>query len=426
MTTAILLSITDDFDEMGFLLSTLEIDVIKTFVQKRPAPHTSTYVGSGKMDEIFLEVDGMEYDYVVVNGTLRPSQHHTIETKLQKECLDRIGVILRIFRDHAHTKEAKAQVELARLRYELPFLREWIHKAKGGERPGFMSGGEYATQVYYQHARSHMKKIEEELQSLSAQREVRRAQRKTKGYSLVSIAGYTNAGKTALLNVLCDSSIEVDDRYFSTLSTTTRRLPSSHRNILVTDTVGFIKDLPPDLVNAFNSTLEEIYHADLILLVFDASEELQMIVDKLSTSLNILLPRLVEQRLVVVGNKTDAITERRATEIRSRVRELIAPYELVFISAQESHGIEGLVENICLIQGRTEVITAELPITDDARKLLSKVYGICDVSKDETADDHIALIVNCSPEDTEKIVGWLESVGARVSCVERAASPPTP
>jgi GTP-binding protein HflX len=419
MAKAILLSIDEDLAEMRALLSTLEIEIVETFLQKRSEPHKNYYLGPGKIDEVVSEVDGTEYDYVVINGDLRPSQHHAIEMKFQKECIDRIGVILRIFREHAHTKEAKAQVDLARFRYELPFLREWIHKAKSGERPGFLSGGEYATQVYYQHARSHMKRIEDELRALSVQREVRRAQRKTKGYSLVSIAGYTNAGKSALLNSLCDASIEVDDRYFSTLSTTTKRLPGKRRNVLVTDTVGFIKKLPPDLVDAFNSTLEEIYYADLILLVFDASEDMDVIEDKLSTSLDILLPRLVEQRLLVVGNKLDLISEEKREEVHARVSAVVAPHELLFVSAERRTGLDLLVSNITLIQNRTEQIVAELPLTDNSKKLLSKLYGLCEVTKDEIEGDHIAVALACSPEDVEKIAGWLQSIGASVVSIDR-------
>ncbi|MCJ7561826.1 MAG: 50S ribosome-binding GTPase, partial [Thermoplasmata archaeon] len=170
--------------------------------------------------------------------------------RFQKECIDRVGVILRIFSEHAQTPEAIAQVQLARLRYEQPFLREWVNKAKSGERPGFLSGGGYATDVYYEHARTHIKRLEKKLIDISQGREVKRLRRHEQGYLLVSLAGYTNAGKSALMNALCSSDVEVSSELFSSLSTTTRRIPGMKENVLMIDTVGFIRDLPPDLINA--------------------------------------------------------------------------------------------------------------------------------------------------------------------------------
>src|SRR5512136_55325 len=156
---------------MRSLLKTLDIVVVKEYVQKRQLPHKVGFLGPGKLDEILEEIKSLDLDFITVNGTLKPSQHHFLEMKFQKECMDRTGVILRIFSDHAHTPEAIAQVTLAELRYELPFLREWVHKAKSGERPGFLAGGAYATDVYYEHAKSQARRIEEDLREISRQRE---------------------------------------------------------------------------------------------------------------------------------------------------------------------------------------------------------------------------------------------------------------
>ena len=292
MKKAIVLCIADENDEMRSLLDTLNVQIEREHIQKRSHPHKVGFLGPGKLAEILEDTKELGFDIVVINGVLRPSQHHFLEMKFQKECIDRPGVILRIFAEHAHTPEAIAQVTLAKLRYEVPFLREWIHKAKSGDRPGFLAGGAYATDVYLEHAKTQSRRIEKRLTDLSKQRETSRAERRSKGYTLVSLAGYTNAGKSALLNKLCDATVEVDDRMFSTLSTTTRRIVGLKGNVPVTDTVGFIKNLPPDLIKAFLSTLEEIFYADVILLVFDASENSQSITMKLSTSLNILLPKI--------------------------------------------------------------------------------------------------------------------------------------
>mgnify|MGYP002401846593 CR=1 FL=1 len=162
---SVVLSRSLETNEIASLLSTLRIDVVKEFIQKKD-PNPSSYFGPGKLEEIEEEVKEINPDLIIVNDRLRPSQHHFLEMKFQKECVDRPGVILRIFTEHAHTPEAIAQVQLARLRYEQPFLREWIHKAKSGERPGFLAGGAYATDVYYEHAKTHMRRIEARLKEL--------------------------------------------------------------------------------------------------------------------------------------------------------------------------------------------------------------------------------------------------------------------
>ena len=301
-----IITITEDTREMHSLLDTLEYSVVKEYLQKRNYPHKVSFLGPGRIEEIEKELKELNLDLIVVNGSLKPSQHHYLEMLFQMECMDRPGVILRIFADHAHTPEAIAQVTLAKLRYELPFLREWIHKAKSGDRPGFLAGGAYATDVYFEHAKTHARAIEQNLVDLSKQREITRLKRHAKGYSLVSLAGYTNAGKSALMNALCKSQVEVDDRLFSTLSTTTRRISGVKGNVLVTDTVGFIRDLPGDLVEAFSATLEELRHADLLVHLVDISnpryEEQMEAVEKILGSLDLLLlPKLF------VFNKVDLV-----------------------------------------------------------------------------------------------------------------------
>lgn len=232
MKKTVIFSITEDTQEIRSLLDTLNVVVLKEFIQTRSQPHKTSFLGPGKIDDILKEIEELELDMIVINGKLKPSQHHFLEMKFQKECVDRPGVILRIFSDHAHTPEAIAQVTLAKLRYELPFLREWIHKAKSGDRPGFLAGGAYATDVYFEHARSHARHIEKRLEELSRQREVTRTKRRDSGYTLVSLAGYTNAGKSALMNKMCKAEVEVDPHLFSTLSTTTRKVIGVSGNIL--------------------------------------------------------------------------------------------------------------------------------------------------------------------------------------------------
>ena len=411
MKKVVIFSISEDTEEIRALLQTLGMEVIKEFVQNRSRPHRESFLGPGRIDEILKEMEEMEVDLIVVNGVLKPSQHHFLEMKFQMECADRTGVILRIFTDHAHTPEAIAQVTLAKLRYELPFLREWIHKSKSGDRPGFLSGGAYATDVYFEHAKTHARRIEADLSDVSKQREVTRTRRREKGYSLVSLAGYTNAGKSALMNKLCNAGVEVDDRLFSTLSTTTRRISGIKGNILMSDTVGFIKDLPPDLINAFNSTLEEIFDADLILLIFDASESDDVVKSKLSTSLKILLPKIENKSIAIIGNKIDLLSQESRDGITVLIKQIIQPYDLILISSVTGEGLDRLRERILRVQGHTYVIKAEMPLTDAVYSLLSRIRSSSEVSM-KIIGRHAAVIVRCKPEDSERIVGWLNVAGA--------------
>jgi len=424
MKKVVIFSISEDTEEIRSLLRTLGMEVIKEFVQNRSRPHRESFLGPGRIDEILKEMKEMDVDLIVVNGVLKPSQHHFLEMKFQKECADRTGTILRIFTDHAHTPEAIAQVTLAKLRYELPFLREWIHKSKSGDRPGFLSGGAYATDVYFEHAKTHARKIEANLSDVSKQREVTRTRRREKGYSLVSLAGYTNSGKSALMNKLCNAGVEVDDRLFSTLSTTTRRISGIKGNILMSDTVGFIRDLPPDFINAFNSTLEEIFDADMILLIFDASESDDAVKSKLSTSLKILLPKVENRSIVVIGNKMDLLSQESRDRIAVLVKPIIQLYDMILISSVTGEGLDLLRERILRVQGHTCVIEAEMPLTDAVYSLLSRLRSSAEVSM-RVMGRHAAVIVRCKPEDSERIVGWLNAAAA-AKITTNAESPETP
>ena len=412
MKKAVVLSTSSDTDEIKSLLNTLNVTVTKEYVQKVRLPHKVSFLGPGKIDEVHEEIKEQDVDLIVINGSLKPSQHHFLEMKFQKECVDRTGVILKIFSEHAHTPEAIAQVTLAKLKYEQPFLREWIHKAKSGDRPGFLAGGAYATDVYYEHAKSHARRIERNLEELSKKREVTRTVRREKGYTLVSLSGYTNAGKSALFNRLCNADVEVDDHLFSTLSTTTRKVAGIKGNVLMVDTVGFIRDLPPNLVKAFESTLEEIFYADLILLVFDSGEPIESVKSKLETSIEILLPRIEGRSMMVVGNKMDTVDQGTLSEVREAVLPMIGSHELVFVSALTGDGIDDLKGFISREQRLHRTITATLPLTDGSYSLLSRIRSNAYVEED-VSQTSLEVRIRCRAEDAQKIQGWLERIGAK-------------
>lgn len=411
-----MLTLDPDLDELKALLDTLNIAVIGEFVQRLRHPHRTSFLGPGKIEEVKSGIKDLEADVVVVNGILRPAQHHFLEMTFQRECIDRPGVILRIFASHAHSPEATAQVTLARLRYELPFLREWIHKAKSGDRPGFLSGGAYATDVYYEYAKTQARRIEQGLKDLTARREIARSKRREKGFLLVSLAGHTNVGKSALLNALSGAQVEVDNRMFSTLSTTTRRLTDQESLVLLTDTVGFLKDLPPDLLDAFNSTLEEIFQADLVLLVLDVSEEWKVVKEKLKSSFDILLPSVEPSRIVLVGNKVDLLLPSSAQHIASLVRNQHPGHDLFLVSAKTGTGLDGLKQRILAARELSCVIEARIPHTNEAYSLASRLRSIARITESST-DTTLSIQVSCNPDDREKIEAWIKAVGGVIdSC----------
>ncbi|MGF3554835.1 MAG: GTPase, partial [Thermoplasmatota archaeon] len=213
ITNAIIISLDDDITEIKELANTLNYNVVNFFIQHRETPDVNTYIGSGKVEEIkkFIENSEKKINLIIINGELKPSQWFNLEKKFEIDVYDRIRLILAIFEKRAEKKEAKLQVKLAQLQYERPFVRELIHRARSGEHPGFMAGGEYQVDDYYETIKKQMKKIKKELENIRFQREILRQHRHTGGFYLVSLAGYTNAGKSSLLNLLSKENVYVED-----------------------------------------------------------------------------------------------------------------------------------------------------------------------------------------------------------------------
>src|SRR3972149_4757795 len=268
----LLVGLSNDLAEIRALIDSAGYHLAGELVQRRPHPDPRYFIGKGKLEELKRVAKESGAEVVVFAGALRPSQHYELEKSLGVQCFDRLRVILEIFTQRAHSREAQLQTELAMLQYEIPILREWIHSAAAGERPGFMAGGEYRVEAFYETVKRKMNKVRRELAAVSRERALRRDQRQGRGFFHVGIAGYANAGKSSLFNVLSGETVLVDSRLFTTLSTTTRALQHVKGRVLLTDTVGLVSDVPLWLVEAFHSTLEEIYVADLVLLLVAASE----------------------------------------------------------------------------------------------------------------------------------------------------------
>lgn len=245
---------------------------VLAIVEQNREEHPRYNIGPGKLEELKELVKELKPDKVIFANRLTPSQAYNLWKELRIEIMDRWQLVLEIFEKRAHSKEAKLQVELASLQYEIPLVKEAIRRIRLGDRAGFKGMGEYQTQQYLKHIRYRMGKIRDELERVKADREVKRKKRENAGFVLVALAGYTNAGKSTLLNALADENVEAKNQMFTTLDTTTRRFRLGTKRILATDTVGFIDGLPPFIVEAFHSTLEEIVKADIVLLVLDSSE----------------------------------------------------------------------------------------------------------------------------------------------------------
>ncbi len=276
------------------LCRTLDYSVTRVFTQRLKKPDPKYFIGTGKAEEITQSLaEYAQLEFAVFDCSLKPSQVFNLETKLGLRVIDRSTLILMIFLHHARTREAKLQVEYAIIKHQLPYVKELVRRSKMGEHPGYMAGGEYKVDEYYRLANTRIRTIQLDLRKIKTSRGQQRKHRRGQGFLLISVAGYTNAGKSSILKVLTDARVLVDDRMFSTVSPKTRRFRNS--KILLTDTVGFIQNIPTQLIEAFKSTLEEIIDADQIMLIVDISEPPEMIKRKLITCFNTINQLIIER-----------------------------------------------------------------------------------------------------------------------------------
>jgi len=416
---AFILSLTDDISEIVQLTESLGYKILKTFIQHRLTPDVNTYAGPGKIDEIeeFLKQKNDEDVLLIVNGELRPSQWFALEKKLQITVYDRIRLILAIFEHRAERREAKLQVRLAQLQYERPFVRELIHRTKDGEHPGYMAGGEYQVDDYYEMIKRQVKDIKDDLEKIRADREVHRQTRYKSGFYLVSLAGYTNAGKSSLLNLLTDEHVRVEEQLFSTLSTTTRKINKSvhHIPILLTDTVGFIENLPSLIIDAFHSTLEEIEVADVIVLVVDGSEPPANVERKLQVSLHELRDLKVSSPVLVVLNKIDLLTPESLSDLVVYLEQRGVIYKelCIGVSVKTQKNIELLLEKIYALLPHRAVVKFHIPNSAMSQAFVSHLYETTRVIAVNYADD-ITVIIECNEKIKTKIISRCRELGGDI------------
>lgn len=352
--------------ELSRLAETAGSTVLDGLVQRRDKPDPATFVGSGKVRELRDVVVAAGADTVICDGELSPGQLQQLEERLQVKVVDRTALILDIFAQHASSKEGKAQVELAQLQYYLPRLRGWGEKMsrQAGGRAGANGGvgtrgpGETKLETDRRAVHKRMSKLRKELTAMRTVRSTKRGRRAENGTPGVAIAGYTNAGKSSVLNALTNAGVLVEDALFATLDPTTRRaVTPDDQPYTLTDTVGFVRHLPHQLVEAFRSTLEEVTRADLLLHVVDGADPapyaqvmaVREVLSEIAQEHDATLP----QELLVV-NKTDLISETRMVELRQ-----LLPGAL-FVSAHKHDGIEALREALADRLPRPDVFVRAL------------------------------------------------------------------
>jgi len=328
-------------EELARLVDTAGADPVELVLQRRDTPDPATYIGSGKAKELQELADALDIDLVVFDDELTPAQQRNLERLFNVDVVDRVALILDIFAQHARSQEGMVQVELAQLRYRLPRLRGRGNQlSQQGAGIGTRGPGETQLEVDRRRILSRVAKLERELDRLAKNRATQRKGRRRSARSTLALVGYTNAGKSTLLNRLTEAEVLVEDRLFSTLDPTTRRLRlTGGETVLVSDTVGFVQRLPHQLVESFRSTLEEVVDADLLLHVVDAgSPDAEYQIDAVRAVLDEIGAGEVPELLVL--NKSDLASP-------GDVKGLLASHpQAIVVSAVTGEGVPVLLDTV--------------------------------------------------------------------------------
>lgn len=391
-----LLPVEDSLKELALLADTAGIDVVGQTYQRFDRPDKATYIGSGKVEEVKLLVEELDADVIIFDAELNPRHQRELEKEFGEEIkvVDRTALILDIFAQHAQTREGKLQVELAQLEYRVPRLtRMWTHLARqAGGRAGGQSGGvglrgpgETQLESDRREINRRIKRIKRDLEQVRSHRERHRAKRQQTELKVVAIVGYTNAGKSTLLNKISQADVLSADMLFATLDPTTRKVTlSGGQEVLFTDTVGFIQKLPHDIVAAFRATLEEIIEADMILHVVDVSHpnalaQLDAVEDTLAELEVENLPQ------VIALNKIDLLPEGA-----DPLANLELQHPAVPVSAVTGEGLENLLAVIEAAMARyLQRIEVLLPY--DRGDLISLLYERGQVDSEEHRGDGVKI-----------------------------------
>jgi GTP-binding protein HflX len=365
-------------------------------IQDRPTPDPAYYIGKGKADELTILAEDNNVDIIIFDDDLSPVQLRNLERLVDKKIVDRSGLILHIFASRAKTKEAKTQVELAQLQYMLPRLtRQWTHLSKqyGGIRT--KGPGETQIETDRRMIRNRISRLKEKLEKIEAQRETQSEGRKD--FIRISLVGYTNAGKTTLFNQLTKAGMFAEDKLFATLDSTTRAINlGRNQKLLLSDTVGFIRKLPPHLIASFKSTLKEVRDADIILHVIDFShhyfEDHIKVVEQTLKELN-----ADKKNQIRVFNKVDIIEDKnRIDYVRNKYKNS------VIISAERGINIGSLQDTINELIGES-FIEERIDLDLSKTKMAAKIHSLAEVVSTRYDNNKMHIIYRTNKQNSDKI-----------------------
>jgi GTPase len=395
----------EELGEMRELMRTAGVEPVGELVQRRPAPDPRTFVGKGKLVELKEAVAAVEAESLIVDDDLDPGQQRRLEDELKLRVVDRTQLILDIFAQHAVSAEGKLQVELAQLEYNLPRMRGmWQHLERLGGGIGTRGPGEAQLETDRRLARGRIAHLKRRLRGLERRRETQRKSRRRAETPVVALAGYTNAGKSTLLNALTDARVSVDDRLFETLDPTTRNFSQEGRRYLVTDTVGFIRRLPHQLVEGFAATLEETARADLVLHVADASAVDERL-DEMIQAVDSVLSEIGADELPIelVLNKIDCVDPLRRRRLANRFAGAVQ------ISARDGEGLDTLKERIADRFGeRLRSVRLLVPYEDG--KVLAELYELgAPIEERLDTPDGVVVVAQLPHRDLARFAPFLVS-----------------
>lgn len=389
----------DSLRELALLADTAGLEVVGSVYQKIGHPFPKYFIGPGKVHEVAELITALQSDLVIFDDELSPSQTRNLEKELNIGVLDRTALILDIFAQHARTHEGRLQVELAQYEYLLPRLRrQWTHLERqaggGGMSAGGIVGlrgpGETQLELDRRLINQRIAWLKEQIADVRRHRALYRKRRRQSGIPVVALVGYTNAGKSTLLNALTDANVRAEDQLFATLDPTTRQVSlTGHQHILLTDTVGFIQKLPTQLVAAFRATLEEISEADLLLHVLDIThpnaQEQTYAVESTLKELEVS-----DKPILTVLNKVDRMRGMDQAEVELLTAELGLPDDYVAVSAQRGWGLEALCNRIEECLARTMMgLDAFIPYRRNDLVALWHQRGVVECEEFEAEGTHI-------------------------------------